>query len=322
MNAELLEVCLFSDDIHNLRTRIDEIDVAIIELIEKRAKIVEGIASVKANHNLYIRDFAREEQHLNSLLELDAAKQLPADYLQTIYGLLSTMAVEIQLQRIQRYPQPRFGYALDMTKPIMPKVPNVQKFNIAYQGEPGSFSHMTISILFPNSEAIGLNQFETVGKALMYDYIDFAILPFFNSNAGTVTNGLKVIDTNENLVLYKFPLPVQHFLAAPPYVDTISEIKAVYSHPEALKQCSNFLRQHDLEGKECSDTATAARYISEVKPKGAAAICSKLALQMYNLKPIAASIQNDPFNYTLFAMVLHYSKLPTVIDKLKTKSNH
>ena len=99
-----------------------------------------------------------------------------------------------------------------------------------------------------------------------------------------------------------YDLKIEHCLCAKN--DTkYEDITDVYSHPQALSQCNNFLRNFDFTGINYSNTAAAAKYVSESDKNNIAVICSELAAKKYNLKILKRNIQNNNKNTTRFIVI-------------------
>lgn len=191
-----------------------------------------------------------------------------------------------------------------------------QAKTVAFQGEPGAFSNLAAVEALPNAEAVACPTFETAVSAVRDGKTDLAIIPVENSLYGRITGvhqmmryfgravkGYVPPEGSHNLfILGEHYLPVHHQLLALPGVKA-EDITTVYSQAPALGQCLNVIRDMKLTDKQWSDTAGAARHISEMGDKSCAAIASTLAGKMYGLEVVRANIEDAATNTTRFLIV-------------------
>ncbi len=274
------------------------------------------IAEVKAKDSIQLWDLEREKWILQTLREMSEKQAIPWNYLQSIYHIMFSLSITHQAKIIGNGNMPNFSNAIDFTMPFLLQLPNNAKLRITFQGELGAFSHLAISSVFPKATAIPSWQFDDVKEKLDKNIADLAILPFFNTIAGTVNLGQKIADHIEHVVLYKFPIKIRHMLAVPNHIEDIGQIETVYSHPEALRQCKNFLTKHGIRGISYHDTAGAAKMIAEYSPQNSAALCSEMAANLYGLHILKRDVQDIKNNFTFFALVAKTSSLPQIVKQL------
>lgn len=171
---------------------------------------------------------------------------------------------------------------------------------IYYQGIPGSYSYIAAKYFYPNEELIGLDSFEkVVDKIIKKDAL--AVLPIDNTLIGSIYEVYDLVFDNDLKVRAELNLKIDHNLLAK---KSDRSIKKVYSHKKALAQCSSFFRNNkDIVSVEYSDTAAAAKYVSDSKNVNIAAIASNTAGGLYGLEVIKEGIQNNPNNYTRFVVI-------------------
>jgi prephenate dehydratase len=173
---------------------------------------------------------------------------------------------------------------------------------VAYQGLTGSFSSVAARKLF-GSELLAV---ETTRFRDIFDHVasgeaDFGVVPIENALAGSVHENYDLLGEYSCFIVSETYCPVQlHILSCSPLAK-LSQVRQVISHPKALEQCSQFLEQHEeISQLVFSDTAGAAKYVSELQDSSAAAIASEEAARHYNLTIVARSIQNHALNMTRF----------------------
>jgi len=143
---------------------------------------------------------------------------------------------------------------------------------------------------------------EDVFEAVNRGDSKFGIIPVENSTAGSVHESYDLIMKYRFYIVGAYDLKIEHCLCAKN--DTkYEDITDVYSHPQALSQCNNFLRNFDFTGINYSNTAAAAKYVSESDKNNIAVICSELAAKKYNLKILKRNIQNNNKNTTRFIVI-------------------
>ncbi len=170
---------------------------------------------------------------------------------------------------------------------------------IGFQGEHGAYSEMASHIWDKKMIPIPCSEFTDVFEGVTNGLFDLGIVPVENSLGGVVSQVNQLIISTNLHVVGAVELPVHHCLLAPPGTD-YRELRAVYSHSQALEQCHNFLERNNLESNPYYDTAGSARMIAEKAPKSTAAIASKLAAEIYNLDIIKEKIEDFDRNITRF----------------------
>ena len=179
---------------------------------------------------------------------------------------------------------------------------------IGYQGIKGSYSETALIEVFgENNSTQGYDDFYEVHKALLGEEIDLAFLPVQNSTAGTIPENQDFLYEEEVEVIGEYKYEVKHTLIGIKK-STIQDIQTVISHPQALRQCKNFLQQHKIKAKTFYDTAGAARKLTEINKKEIGAIASKRCTEIYDLEILAEEIQTIKNNTTKFYIVKKKNK--------------
>ena len=169
----------------------------------------------------------------------------------------------------------------------------------AFQGIKGAFSEDAALDFFGTVETIPCHHFKDVFEAVLDGTADYGIAPIENSLAGSINETYDLLLACPLTIYGEINLRVHHCLAALPGA-TLDGIKTVYSHPQALAQCDEFLDTLDVETIPSFDTAGSARKIKEDGVLNSAAIASARAAQIYGLTVLASDIESRSFNYTRF----------------------
>jgi prephenate dehydratase len=186
---------------------------------------------------------------------------------------------------------------------------------VAFQGESGAFSEDAAAKLFASrtdfSPCIRLKEvFELVSK----DKVEFGVVPLENSQAGSINETYDLLLAYPLNVFSEVILRVSHYLMALPG-QKLADITTVYSHPQALAQCDEFLGKVNVEAMPIYDTAGSAKMIKEKQLKNCAAIASKRAADIYGLEILVPRIETSANNYTKFVAISKQKAQPAQINK-------
>ena len=173
---------------------------------------------------------------------------------------------------------------------------------VAFQGEHGAYGEVAARKLLHGGAYIPCMEFIDVFRGVEEDYLDLGVVPVENSLEGAVTQVNELLTTTSLKVIGEAKVAVNHCLLATDVTD-YREIRQVYSHPQALAQCREFLMRNKLEARPYYDTAGAAKMLARENPKAAAAIASALSADLYNLEIIKEGIEDGPSNSTRFQLL-------------------
>src|SRR5690606_29630538 len=188
---------------------------------------------------------------------------------------------------------------------------------IAFQGEPGAFSHAAATNIFPGEEAIGRVTFEETIAAVQSGHADFAVVPVENSLYGRVTDIHHLLPESGLHIIGETFLRVELNLLGVPGA-TLGDIKAVQSLSVALGQCRKFISGRGLRTINAVDTAGSAREVAEKADKSVAAIASRFAGEIYGLNVLAENIEDASHNTTRFLVLSPTEKPSANQGKVKT----
>lgn len=182
---------------------------------------------------------------------------------------------------------------------------------IGYLGIPGSYSHTAATQFFADADYsfVGYESFRDIFEGIRNKEIASGAIPIENTLAGSIYENYDLLDAFDIPVIGEYYLKISHSLLAQKKfaskdLKTSDYIIKVYSHPKALEQCSDFLRKRPwMKPQSFSDTANAAKFISEQHDPNLASIGSQEAAKLYDLKVVAKNIENNPENYTRFLVI-------------------
>lgn len=259
-------------DIQDLRREIDRIDFELVKLIKTRMETGLKIRKLKKE----ITDPGREEQVLNRVTaHANALGLVTPEFARELFTNLIQESKTLQAQ----------GYSL-----------------AGFQGEHGAYSEVAARTYDPTLVYIPCVEFADVFEGVEQGQLDIGIVPVENSLGGAITQVNELLIERNLYIISDVKIPVHHCLLTLPETD-YREIRVVYSHPQALTQCRNFLNRNNLEARPFYDTAGAARMLNNERPKAAAAIASELCAEIYDLEIIKEKIEDHEENKTRFLVI-------------------
>ena len=172
---------------------------------------------------------------------------------------------------------------------------------VCYQGLPYSYSECAAKSLFEGKKLVNKETFEDVFIEVINGRADVGVVPVENSTAGYVNEVYDLLLKYDLYINYNYIEKVNHCLAGVNGA-IIDDIKDVYSHPQALMQCKDYIKKHGFTAKNEVNTAVAAKKTFDMNIKSAACICSIEAAENYGLEILANDI-NPKQNYTRFVAI-------------------
>ena len=188
---------------------------------------------------------------------------------------------------------------------------------IAFQGEPGAFSHAAAHAVFPKGEAVPCLTFEDTLQAVTKGDADFGVVPVENSLYGRITDIYHLLPESGLFITGEHFLRIEMNLLGVRGA-TLKDIKTVQSLSVALGQCRKFIRKHRLKTINAVDTAGSAREVAERGDKSLGAIASRFAGEVYGLDLLAENIEDAAHNTTRFLVVSRDEKTPKPGKAVKT----
>jgi len=187
---------------------------------------------------------------------------------------------------------------------------------IGYLGPAGTYTEQAALLYAPDAELQPYPTISAVGAAVVADELDSGVVPIENSLEGSVTFTLDLLIAQSGLsICNEVVIPIDHYLVAPPGVSADS-VEVIYSHPQALAQCRAYLGEHfPTVAREASLSTVAAVIDMQSSRVPAAAICPQRATEIYDVRILAQSIQDNSANQTRFVALAHDDHPPTGHDR-------
>ena len=173
---------------------------------------------------------------------------------------------------------------------------------VGYQGEAGAYSQRAVNRLFKEAQSVPFHSVHRVFEAVEIGTVGYGVVPLENSHAGSINESYDLLVRHGVQVVAETIVRISHCLLVLPGT-AMDEVRTVYSHAQALDQCSEFLDSLQVERVAVHDTAGAARLLAEKQQPGAAAIASVEAGELYGLEALASDIEDRADNSTKFVAI-------------------
>lgn len=284
-------------DLLELREEIDGIDRRITELYQKRMAIAEEVASYKIKNGRKVLDRERELSKLTALTAL-------GDTEFNRYGIRELFEQIMAVSRKRQYQM--MTEAGIYEKPDFKEVETLdyKKARIVFQGVEGAYTQLALKEYFgEGADSYHVDTWRDAMEAIRAGSADYAVLPIENSSAGIVSENYDLMVEYDHCIVGEQIIRIDHALLGLPEAE-LTDITDVYSHPQALMQCSRYLEERrGWEKHSVKNTAMAAQKVKEDGKLHKAAIASPLNAEIYGLKVLDAAIQDDRTNATRFIIV-------------------
>ena len=285
-------------EIKQLREKIDEIDDQLVRLFTQRMELSGQVAAYKKERNLPVLVPAREREILKEV----ARKAGPdlANYTRVLYSMIFELSRSYQGKLNDKTTQlyRQIADAIEQTPRLFPQAPMV-----ACQGVEGAYSQIACEKIFKNPFIMYFKSFEGVFSAIDQGLCQYGILPIENSTAGSVNAVYDLMIRHNFSIVRTFRLKVNHNLLANRGA-ALNGIREIYSHQQAISQCSGFLATlPDVKITPVENTAVAAQMVAESGRTDVAALSSRACAELYGLQTLQAGVQDEGNNHTRFICI-------------------
>lgn len=286
-------------NLQEIRGQLDEIDSQIVELFSERMRLSCDVAEYKIGCGKPVYDGERERQ------KLEAVAALAGDG----FGRQAVQELFTQIMAISRRRQYKLlaehGLSYDTGFQAVEALPGGH-VRVVYQGVEGAYSHgAALQYFGDEAHTYHVRSWEDAMKEVEEGRADYAVLPIENSSAGAVSDNYDLLIKYHNYIVAETFLSVSHALLGLPQAGT-DDITTVFSHPQALMQCSEYLNGN-RQWKQISveNTAVAAKKVLEDGDVSQAAVASEIAGRLYGLKVLKPCINHNKNNTTRFIILSH-----------------
>ena len=283
-------------DLLECRNKLDVIDKQIVKLFEERMDICGKVAETKIATGKAVYDAEREKQKLEAVSAM-AGSDFNQIAVRELFSQMMSISRKYQYSILAEH-----GRSAKLGFEQLDRLP-VEGVRVVHQGVEGAYSHAAaIQYFGRDAEIYHVARFEDAMKEVQLGNADYAVMPIENSSAGAVIDMYDLLTRYDNYIVAETFLPVNHALLGVPGAK-LSDVKTVFSHPQALMQCSAFLNDNGLKQISVENTAVAAKRVVEEGDKSQAAIASEIAGKMYGLELLKPFIQNNQGNTTRFVIL-------------------
>ncbi len=262
------------------RKQINEIDQKMADLFAARMRAVELVAAHKKEHGLPILDTAREEEIIRKNTQYMQDETLKSYYVNYL------------------------KYNMSLSRSYQHRL--MEGMRVAYSGVPGAFADIAAKKIFPDGSAVPYKDFKAAYGAVVSGECDCAVLPIENSYQGDVSQVMDLAFFGSLFINGIYDMEIVQNLVGLEGA-SVRDVREVISHPQALGQCAEYIRDHDFETHECTNTAVAAKKVAEDGRRELAAIASVETAALYGLKVLDKSINASSINTTRFAVFSRFA---------------
>ena len=324
-------------NLDELRSGINALDKTIQDAFTQRMELCKQVAVYKTEHHMQVFQTDREKEILNRISNnapegLEGSSALLFQTIMDISKYLQYRELHkhtepyqfkpLELPPIPPYsnggrcsvesqhvsPEANANHAEEQLSPIPP-------YTVACQGSAGANSETAAKQIFGNDcQPEFLPTFADVFEAVQCGKVQFGIIPVQNSTAGSVVQAYDLMSEYNFYICSSTVVEITNCLAVRKGT-TLSQVKDVYSHPQALSQCSHFIGNHNMTAHEYGNTATAAELVANSnQPIGA--ICSESCAQLHGLEILETHISDYVPNYTQFFCISKELLLSEKADRI------
>lgn len=275
-------------ELEKARKTINEVDLQMAKLFEKRMDAARKVANYKKVNGLPIDDLVREAEiiaHNTGYIENEEYRSYYVNFLQS---------------------------NINLSKKLQHRL--LDGMRVAYSGVEGAFANIAAEKIFPEAIAVGYKDFKTAYNAVANGECDCAVLPIENSHNGDVGQVLDLAFFGNLFISGVYEIEVVQNLLGNNGA-TLSTIKEVISHPQALGQCAEFIREKGYTTIDAVNTAVAAKMVRESGRTDIAAIGSVEAAKKFGLNKIEGHINESGTNTTRFAVFTRAERKTAQNDK-------
>lgn len=288
-----------SKEIETLREAIDNVDEKLLDLLAERKKLSLEAARVKFEEKTTLRDQRREQQLLGSRVEAGKSRSLDSHYVTRLFHEILDDSIRNQQHFLQKQ-------ANEGDEPSIKKV--------SFQGSQGSFGYLAAAKHFERTAEsvayVGFGSYREAMESVERGESDYAILPIENTTSGGINEVYDILHRTRLSIVGEEKLDVLPCLLALEGAD-LGSLSKVYSHPELVMQCSQFLAETGVSVENAFNPEQAAARIRKTGDTSAAVIASEAAAELLGLQVLKRGVANQKDNFTRFLVV---ARKPVKVD--------
>jgi chorismate mutase / prephenate dehydratase len=269
--------------LQNLRQQIDDIDDQILELLNRRARVVVEVGKLKAGSSQYY--VPSREKAIYDRLIAENPGPFPDDGVRRVFREVISASLSLE-----------------------------QPLKVAFLGPQATFTHVAAMRQFGlSAQLVPVRSIPAIFEEVSRDRASYGVVPVENSNEGVVSHTLDMFMSADLKIIAEVLLEISHDLLN--ISGDLGDIRKIISHPQAFAQCRNWLEENlpDVPLVDATSTASAAQQASE--DSASAAIASETAASLYGLRVVKHKIEDNPNNFTRFLVIGKEMQGPSGVDK-------
>ncbi len=285
-------------ELTEIRRDIDQVDDQIADLFVRRMELASEIAAYKSLRHLSVLSQKREREILARIFK--RVGEPMEDYARILFTTLFDLSRSYQscLTTKESELADRIRAATQTGEKVFPR-----KGSVACQGVEGAYSQLACDKLFAAPDILYFRSFDGVFSAVENGLCEYGVLPIENSSYGSVNEVYDLMRRHDFHIVRSIRLRIKHTLLAKPGTN-LKQVREIYSHEQAIGQCSEFLgKNKDVKVTICENTAAAAQMVADSERSDGAAISSKICADLYGLEVLSEEVQNSDNNYTRFICI-------------------
>ncbi|VTU09057.1 chorismate mutase [Actinobacillus porcinus] len=280
-------------DLTEIRQQITRIDRSLLKLLSERHRLAYDVVRSKEITQKALRDEAREQQLLQELVKFAESEnyQLDAQYVTQIFQRIIEDSVLTQ----QAYLQNKLNEQRE------------NSVHIAFLGKRGSYSNLAARTYANRYQKqfieLSCASFDQVFEKVRSGEADLGVLPLENTTSGSINEVYDLLQHTDLSLVGELAYPIKHCVLVNDQ-DDLSQIDTLYSHPQVIQQCSQFIRGLDRVHIEyCESSSHAMELVSSLNKPNIAALGNEDGGHLYGLKVLKTDIANQPNNITRFIVI-------------------
>ena len=297
--------------LEEIRNEIDSIDEELVSLFIRRMNCAEEVAKYKKENNLPILDASRERALLNKISDL--AGEEFEEYTRTLYSTILSLSRSYQHKATNESSAlyKEITDALESTPNLFP-----ERAVVACQGVEGAYSQIAAERLFGAPNIVFFSNWEKVFSAIEAGMCRYGVIPIENSTAGSVKRVYDLMISRNFKIVRSVRVKIDHCLLAKKGTK-LSDITEIFSHEQAINQCSAFLTSlgNKVKITPVENTARAAQIVAESERTDIASLSSHSCAELYSLETLVSSTQDNGNNHTRFICITNKTEIYPGADR-------
>ena len=297
--------------LEEIRNEIDSIDEELVSLFIRRMNCAEEVAKYKKENNLPILDASRERALLNKISDL-AGEEFEG-YTRTLYSTILSLSRSYQHKATNESSAlyKEITDALESTPNLFP-----ERAVVACQGVEGAYSQIAAERLFGAPNIVFFSNWEKVFSAIEAGMCRYGVIPIENSTAGSVKRVYDLMISRNFKIVRSVRVKIDHCLLAKKGTK-LSDITEIFSHEQAINQCSAFLASlgNKVKITPVENTARAAQIVAESERTDIASLSSRSCAELYSLETLVSSAQDNGNNHTRFICITNKTEIYPGADR-------